>query len=156
MKPVADFACLSLKCQTEEGEAMVYELPVDATHCPQGHKRLRRLFNKIGVIGLRPLQPDLDSRLTSSSALARSAARLQPGFDHADAHKLQDRSMRSYELHNAPPQVRQAIASQFPGGEARPMSPTEIQQTLRKDPYATSSLLARQWGQGIPSRVKEQ
>jgi hypothetical protein len=48
MSPRADFACLSKLCATKKG-AKVYELPVTATHCPHGHKRLRRLFNAINV-----------------------------------------------------------------------------------------------------------
>ena len=51
MKPRADFACLSKACaDPDTGDAPTYELPVDATHCPRGHKRLRRLFNRIGVM----------------------------------------------------------------------------------------------------------
>lgn len=41
----ADFACLSKRCLTEDGEASVYELPVGATHCPSGHKRLKRIMS---------------------------------------------------------------------------------------------------------------
>lgn len=156
MKPRADHACLSKRCLTEDGEAMVYELPVDATHCPHGHKRLRRLFNKVGVIGLRDTQPDPDSRLTSSSRFARSQPALQSAFDHADSHKLSNPGMRSYELHDAPPAVRQTIAAQLGGqsGKGRPMRPDEIRSTLARDRYAPSSIMAQQWGHGIPSWVK--
>lgn len=90
MTPRADFVCLSKKCEMGPDEvgagerplATVYELPVDATHCPKGHKRLKRLFNQVAVV-TRAAAPDPDMRLTSSSHLARSNALLQDGFDHA-------------------------------------------------------------------------
>src|SRR5262245_1223092 len=39
----ADFICLGKACQTKKG-ARMYELPVNATHCPMGHKRLQRIY----------------------------------------------------------------------------------------------------------------
>lgn len=46
--PHADFTCLSKHCRTEEGAA-VYDLPVSATHCPHGHKRLVRIWTPPNV-----------------------------------------------------------------------------------------------------------
>lgn len=154
----ADFVCLSPKCQTPEGEALVYEdLRIDATHCPLGHKRLRRLFNKVGVIGTRSTRPDPDFRRTSNSRFQRSQPSLQEAFDRADKSKLQDKSMRSYEEHAAPPEVRAAIAASLggQGGKGRPMTPAEIKARVARDPIGEpASIMARQWDRGIPTLVR--
>jgi hypothetical protein len=131
MTPRADFTCLSKHCATDEG-ATVYELPVDASHCPRGHKRLRRLFNQVNVL-TRPAAPDIDYRLTSNSHLARSNALLQDGFDHAaaiapppDMMRAQDAMMQQYQ--------GQPIGTMLgrPGTGA-PMLPLEIQREIAKD-----------------------
>jgi hypothetical protein len=124
---------MSRKCEIE-GEAPVYELPVDATHCPAGHKRLKRLFDKVGVIGTREVQPDRDSKLTSNSHFVRSTALLRPGFDHAAAHKPAN-DMRSFAM---PVGSGQAPA---PQGKGRPMTEIEIARARRTDTYSVPSLL---------------
>lgn len=51
MPPVADFACLSKKCKTAEGESTVYELPLGSVRCPVcSSKRLTRLFTSAPMI----------------------------------------------------------------------------------------------------------
>lgn len=127
MTPRADFACTSRACATDEG-APVYELPVDASHCPRGHKRLKRLFNAVAVIGTRPTQPEGDPRLTSSSHFQRSTASLQPMYDRRDQLKAPD-DMRSYT-------VPVGTAGQMVGsgmGKGRPMREMEIAQVISRD-----------------------
>ena len=132
---------------------MVYELPRDATHCPKGHKRLMRLFNKIGVVGTRHVAPDPNFRLTNSSRFQRSQPALQDAYDHQDKHKLQDTRMRSHEA-SQKEMVALSNVLGVPGGKGRPMDTKEIRETLKRDPYAPSSLMARQWDRGIPAKVK--
>lgn len=144
MKPRADFACLSKKCRTDEGEATVYELPIDAKVCPVcASKRIQRLYNKIAV--LRGAQPDRDPRLTSSSHLVRSTALLTPGFDHADAVKPSgDLATHSFS------------ASEVDGmtqGKGRPMTQMELARARRQDPRSAASFIAAQAGRRIHTQV---
>lgn len=154
MKPSADFSCLGKKCRTDEG-APVYELPIDATRCPVcGSKRLTRLFNKIAVIGTRDVQPDSDSRLTSSSHLQRSTAMLQPMYDQRDANRPPD-GMKSYTV----------PVSQLTGGsveKGRPMTELEVASTFRDDmkrykaPTSPSSVMRLLNRTPIPTSVRGQ
>jgi len=125
MPPRADFVCNSKKCQTPEGEAPMYELPVGATVCPVcGSRRLKRLFNAVGV--LRGRSPEGDSRLTSSSHFQRSTALLQPGMDEADGRRP-PRDMRTFAL-NAGDTTGLGDA-----GRGRPMTEMEIARTMTQD-----------------------
>ncbi len=140
--PTADFACLSVKCKTEDGAAPTYELPITAIRCPVcGSKRVKRLFNKIAV--LRGAAPDRDPRLTSSSHLVRSTALLTPGFDHADSVKP-PKDMTSFALES----------SQFGGfqpGKSKPLTQMEIMRERRHDPHGAVAALAAQAGFRIPT-----
>jgi hypothetical protein len=83
--PLADFVCNSPKCRTKKGEAPVYELPIKATHCPMGHKRVVRLFNKVNVnLGIRSRER-FDGRHTSSSMAARVDAIAEGPYNEAMA-----------------------------------------------------------------------
>lgn len=82
MPPLADFVCNSPKCRRKDGSAPVYELPVKATHCPMGHKRLTRLYNMIRVnTGAKP--DHFDGRHTSSSAARRLDALVEKPMEEA-------------------------------------------------------------------------
>ena len=78
MKPRSDFLCLSKKCETPKG-ATAYELPIDATHCPRGHKRLKRIY--AANINARPkakkidrmLQPEYERQKAKKDAARPSA-----------------------------------------------------------------------------------
>jgi hypothetical protein len=140
MKPRADFVCMSKKCEIE-GEAPVYELPVDATHCPQGHKRLKRLFNQINVVG-RATEPPPDMRLTSSSHLVRSNALLRDGFDAFEkATSVSDGRMRTGSAMPAELAGRLGVPqgmrpSQHGWGEVgvgKPMPEIEQQRQIARD-----------------------
>ena len=103
----------------------MYELPVGATHCPVcGSKRIKRLFNAIGV--LRGRSPESDPRLTSSSHFQRSTALLQPGMDEADAHRP-PKDMRTYAGRAAD------TTGVGEAGRAKPMSEMEIARTMTQD-----------------------
>ncbi len=73
MPPLADFVCNHKACRMKNGAAKVYELPIKATHCPMGHKRIVRLYNKIAVIR-RVADDRMDPRHTSSRHAARTDA----------------------------------------------------------------------------------
>lgn len=158
----ADFACASKHCKTPDGEAMVYELPVDATHCPKGHKRLMRLFNAVGVIGTRNVQPDGDWRLTSSSKTVVKSALLDPYAEQADKTKLQDPRMRSFDIKDAPAPVRAlaqaTLAAQgVKAGKGEPMKREDVAKLRRTDPHAFPVVLDAQarMGHAVPSLVRE-
>ncbi len=167
MKPRADHACLSKKCLTDDGEAMVYELPSDATHCPMGHKRLRRLFNAVGVIGLRRgLQPEADWRLTSNSFAARADVLLE---DTREGHERRsDAAERtpSFKVGDREQEVSHPSGQPFtvPSGEAvkamfgrpgksEPMTQMEVHRDMRRDPLGVPSMLRGINQQGVPTVV---
>jgi hypothetical protein len=80
MSPRSDFACLSKACRTEDG-ATVYELPVGATHCPMGHKRLTRIWTPPHVS--TGLARKVDAALEPSYVVQqerRDAAASSPSF----------------------------------------------------------------------------
>lgn len=152
MRPRADFYCPSKKCRTDEG-APKFELPVDATRCPMcGSKRLTRLFDQVGVIGTREVQPEGDSRLTSSSHFQRSTAMLQPMMDQREASRPPD-NMHSHAV----------PISQLTGGDVqkgRPMNELEVASTFREDmkrfkaPTSPSSVLKLLNRSPIPTTVR--
>ena len=70
--PRANFVCLSRKCQKENGEAMVYELPVSAKVCSVcGSKRIKRLFDAINIASGRARQLDAMVEGPVTAALAK-------------------------------------------------------------------------------------
>jgi hypothetical protein len=164
MTPHADFVCGSKFCLTDEG-ATVYELPIDATHCPKGHKRLKRLFNKIGVIGLRAMRPEADWRLTSSSALQRSKALLQDSFDAADKQKASAQEMPTWGTGNVEREVstkqgkflvpsRQDLARQFGlAGPGAPMTQIEVAREIKRDRLSVPAVLHELNKKPIPTVV---
>lgn len=92
--PHANFACLSPKCSTKRG-AKVYDLPTTATHCPQGHKRLRRLYDAINV----------------ASGMARRLDRtVEPAYEQATKGKRAAKAARE----RAATEVRQSPALAVP------------------------------------------
>src|SRR5712691_4686569 len=112
--PRANFSCNSPKCRTEDGAAPVYELPVAAKRCAVcGSKRITRLFDAIGVIGLRPMQPEADWRLTSSSPLQRSKALLQDSFDERDRLTAAAKATPSYLVGDQEREVSTAKQGKF-------------------------------------------
>ena len=150
MTPRADWVCNSKKCSTEDGQP-VYELPVNASRCPVcGSKRIARLFNKVGVIGTRSVQPEMDPRLTSSSHFQRSSAMLQSHYDDR-ASKL-----------NVPDGMRsEAIAvSQVGSGKAAPMDQMAVAAVWREDmkrhqgPVAPSSVMKVMGRAPIPTTIR--
>ncbi len=167
MTPVADYSCLSKKCQTEDGAAPVYELPISTKCCPVcGSKRIRRLFNKIAVVGLRPgLQPEADWRLTSSSPLERSKALLQDSFDQADSLKASAQEMPSWGAGNQEREVstrtgkfvvpsRQELANQFGlAGRGAPMSQIDVAREIRQDRLSVPAVLNQLNKKPIPTVV---
>lgn len=152
MKPRADFVCLSKKCAVE-GEAPTYELPVDATHCPAGHKRLTRLFNKVGVIGTRAVAPEADWRLTGTSLPRRADAMLTESYDHhaatRPARDMPALTAGPTEREVALPGGRKIIvpsATQAAGmlgvqGQGRAMKPLEIARMVRHDSVSVPAVL---------------
>lgn len=165
MKPRADWVCLSKKCVAEDGSQMVYELPVGSTHCPQGHKRLRQLFNRIGVIGVRSVQPESDWRLTSSSPLQRSKALLQDSFDAAYAQKASAQEMPTWGAGNQEREVstrqgkfimpsRQELANQFGlSGKGEPMSQMDIAREIKRDRLSVPAVLHQLNKRPVPTVV---
>ena len=91
--PRAFFVCLSKKCRTDEG-APTYELPVSATHCPHGHKRLQRVWSGPDSVpglvrsGSRDMQKVIDA--AGSEALDGQAHRRDAVLrDEKNARELQ-------------------------------------------------------------------
>jgi hypothetical protein len=165
MKPLADYSCLSKKCETPDG-APVYELPVESIRCPVcGSKRIRRLFNKIGVIGLRAMQPDADWRLTSNSALQRSKALLQDSFDAAEKQKASAQEMPTWGTGNVEREVstkqgkflvpsRQDLARQFGlAGPGAPMTQIEVAREIKRDRLSVPAVLHELNKKPIPTVV---
>lgn len=149
--PRADFVCNSRKCQTPEGEAPVYELPVDAKVCPVCRsKRLKRLFNAVNV--LRGRQPERDSRLTSSSHFQRSTALLQPGMDEADGRRP-PKDMATFAVSAGD------TTGLGDAGRGRPMTELEIARTMTQDqrhfgqPVSPSSIVRLLSKAPIPTTV---
>lgn len=129
----------------------MYELPVGAVRCPVcGSRRIKRLFNAIGV--LRGRQPEGNPRLTSSSHFQRSTALLQPGMDEADAHRP-PRDMRTFAV-----QAGDATGL-GEAGRGRPMTELEIARTMTQDqrhfggPVSPSSVVRLLSKGGIPTTV---
>lgn len=167
MSPRADFACLGPRCKQADGEAAVYELPVGSTRCPVcGSKRVRQLFNKIGVIGLRPMQPEADWRLTSSSPLQRSKALLQDGFDAQYKRKASSREMPTWGTADREREVamqggrkfivpsRQELAGMFGlGGKGKPLTQMEVMREIRQDRLSVPSVLHQLNQKPVPTVV---
>ena len=160
MRPTADFACQGKKCRTDEGEAPVYELPIDSTRCPRcSSKRITRLFNKLTV--LRGAPQEADPRLTSSSHLVRSTALLRPGFDYHEAHKpgytppVDERGYRvddparydKLPSYAVDPQVARVVQP----GKGRPLTPLEVMRERKTDPGGAVALIAAQAAVGVPT-----
>lgn len=155
----ADYACLSKKCMTPEGEAPTYELPTGSTRCPKcGSKRIRQLFNNPNVIA-RGATPDPDFRLTSSSPFARSTRLLQPAADHADAVK----PPTYFNGTHVPIQTfsqRAGDTGGMAGGKGRPMTVAEIRQAAFRDPGSVAGVIGRRMASmmragsnGVPTTV---
>lgn len=151
MPPRADFVCNSKACQTPDGDAPMYELPVGATRCPLcGSKRIKRLFNAVNV--LRGRSPESNQRLTSSSHFQRSQALLQPGMDEADGRRP-PKDMATFAV-NAGDTTGLGEA-----GRAKPMSEIEIARALRQDlrqfrePVSPSSIVKLLSKSAIPTTV---
>ena len=166
MSPTADFVCLSARCKTEDGAAPEYELPISAKRCPVcGSKRIRRLFNKVGVIGLRQARPEADWRLTSSSALQRSKALLQDSFDAAYAQKASAQEMPTWGAGNQEREVstrqgkfimpsRQELANQFGlSGKGEPMSQMDIAREIKRDRLSVPAVLHQLNKRPVPTVV---
>ena len=146
---------------------MVYELPIDSTHCPKGHKRLRRLFNAVGVIGLRRgMQPEADWRLTSSSPVQRADALLQDSFDARDKQRASARELPSFAVDGREHDVSLPGGNRFvvPSGDAvkamfglpgkgEPMTQMEIHRSMRQDSLGVPSLLNGINQKGVPTVV---
>lgn len=142
MPPLADFVCNSPKCR-KNGAAPVYELPVKATHCPMGHKRIVRLFNKVGVLtGRRP--DHFDGRHTSSSKAARIDALVQQPVEAALSKRSElkgagqrwknDNGMvRTVPLRNLPSVMAQAQGGQPFDGNVRAFEGHRVQVSGSKE-----------------------
>jgi len=156
MSPRADFVCNSKKCETAEGAASVYELPVDATHCPQGHKRLKRLFNKVGVIGTRTVSPEPDWRLTRTDH-SRTDHIQRDAYDHHRATRVQSPDIHSVPLGNSEREInlpggrkfvqpsREQVAQMFgTGGKGHVMTSAEIARAARHEPWSPAAIFSRQ------------
>ena len=134
MPPIADFVCNSPKCRRKDGSAPVYELPIRSTHCPMGHKRIVRLFNKVNIaLGARRTEP-YDGRHTSSSKAARVDAIAQKPYEEAmakadqlkAASAAQIKAMRDRTplIHVVPSnKVQTAMQAAFPNAPAPIMLP---------------------------------
>lgn len=138
MTPRADFVCLGAKCRTEAGESPTYELPVAAVRCAVcGSKRIRRLFNKVNVIGTRPAAqtPEPDMALTSDSHYARSTALLDHGMSEWTA--LQSSARR------APSQAQSVSSLGGPGGKSKPLTEVQTQGAIRSERQEAAALARR-------------
>jgi len=156
MSPRADFVCNSKKCETPEGAASVYELPVDATHCPRGHKRLKRLFNKVGVIGTRAVSPEPDWRLTRADH-SRTDTIQRDAYDQHRATRVQSPDIVSLPVGHAEREVNlpggrkfvqpsreQAAQLLGVGGQGRLMTSAEIAKAARHEPWSPAAIFSRQ------------
>src|SRR5438094_8255076 len=109
MTPRANWVCNSKKCETAEG-APVYELPVNAARCAVcGSKRIKRLFDKVGVIGTRSVSPDPDFRLTRTDH-SRTDHIQRDAYDQHRATRVQSPDIVSLPVGHAESAVDQ------PGG----------------------------------------
>lgn len=165
MSPRADFVCLSRKCEPPEGqEPELFEAAVTATRCPVcGSKRIKRLFNKVGVLGTRRVQAEPDWRLTSSSPLQRSKAMLQDGADAAYKRRASAHAMPTYEVSGTEHEVstaqgkfimpsRSEVVQHFNlGGKGEPMKQLDIAREIRRDPLSVPAVLNRLNRRDIPT-----
>ena len=155
MKPRADFACLSKHCLVDDA-ATQYELPVDATHCPRGHKRLKRLFNHVGVIGTRATSPEPDWRLTRTDH-SRTDTIQRDAYDQHRATRVQSSDIHSLPLSDHEREValpggrkfvrpsRSQVEQMFgAGGKGHVMTPAEIAKAARAEPWSPAAIFARQ------------
>lgn len=143
----------------------MYELPVTAKVCSVcGSKRLKRLFNAIGVIGTRALAPERDWRLTSDSALRRSDALLTDGFDAAASRKSSSAAVPSFAVGgnerriNMPqgrefhaPSHQQVAASFGLAGKGAPMAPLDVMREIRQDKLSVPSVLHQMNRRPVPT-----
>lgn len=159
MKPRADFVCLSKKCEQEEG-AVPFEASVDAKVCPEcGSKRIKRLYNKVGVIGTRATSEGWDPKLTSNSHFVRSSAMLQDMYDQRSA-QAPPGDMRSMNVADfaARSGGQAGVRVQGQYGKAAPMESSEISRVLKDDmkrykmPTSPSSVMSLMSKRGIPTR----
>lgn len=94
MKPLANFVCNDKRCRTKKNQAPVYELPINATHCPMGHRKVVRIFDRVNV-RIGRAKPDFpDMRHTSSSKAARIDVIAEPAISQADANAARMREAR--------------------------------------------------------------
>ena len=130
MGPHADFVCRSKHCLTSEG-ASVYDLPVDATHCPKGHKRLTRLFNAVNVNsdGARRLdrlvEPAYEQAHATKRAVVNSPNRW-PMVHPVPVRQLDSALQATFASAGAPAPMRVDTKSyEQPGrpGTGRPITP---------------------------------
>lgn len=142
--PNADFVCNSPKCRDKHGRAPVYELPVKATHCPMGHRRIVRLFNKVNVnLGARPTER-FDGRHTSSSKAARVDALVEEPYNavmakhdemkRATAENIKATRERFPLIHVVPSaKLQQTMATVFQGAPLPvPAAPGKATPSLKE------------------------
>lgn len=134
---------------TADGEATVYELPfvtskdgpvVDPTHCPKGHKRLRRLFNRIQIstTGHRVAE-FIDPRLGPQSDLHATEVAKAKSFEK----KLATAKDKTWEL-ASPDERRQIAPVAAPGTPlVQPMNATAAFASI--DPAARRDSLNHTW-----------
>lgn len=152
MKPHMDYVCNAKACRDEHGASPMYDLPVDAKTCPYGHRSIRKVFNAINVMGSKPLQPDFDGRLTSSSKTVIKDTLMRPGFDQADRASQDPRKrLDSFAVHNA-----QFGAYTGMAGQGRPMTEIERAAVKRRDPHPihVSNIVGPISRQPIPTTVQ--
>ena len=134
---------------------MVYELPIDATHCPKGHKRLKRLYNQVGVIGTKATSRDWQRSMDTA---------MRDAYDHerpSTVPNMPSFGLGSREREISMPQgrkfvapSRQELASFFGAeGQGRVMNEMEIVRERRRDPYSIPAMLHRQRGGPHPHIV---
>jgi hypothetical protein len=109
MSPRADFACLSKACRTDSG-ATVYELPVGATHCPMGHKRLTRIWTPPHISTGHAKAVDAIAEAPILAAEAKRdeialAARRYPMVKPVPMRNLGAALQHVYQANGAPPAV---------------------------------------------------
>lgn len=125
MGPHSDFACLARACQVD-GQASVYDLPVNATRCPVcGSKRLHRIWTAPPNISRGvakhvdgTVEPIWEAEHEVRASAARADARSREFEDRARAQAAVE--LRSFLPHAVPTNIAGArIGVSASGGVAK-------------------------------------